>query len=236
MNYLAHGHRWLDDPYFVAGTALPDWLNVVNRRVRCRSRHAETQRHHRDARIAALARGVIQHHHDDGWFHQTAPFAELSLRFSKRLRERLPSQDRHRPAFVGHILVELLLDSALAERDRTLLDRYYAAVDRVDPQLVARGLAEMTGTELPSLNEWIPRFSRERFLYDYLQDAKLQFRINQVLLRVGLDWLPDDTLDCLADARSDVTTRLDEWLRDWPSPCAQEPPTQNKRTASCNLE
>ena len=29
MNYFAHAIRFLDDPYFLSGTALPDWLSVV---------------------------------------------------------------------------------------------------------------------------------------------------------------------------------------------------------------
>ena len=33
MNYFAHGVRFLEDPYFLAGTAVPDWLSVVDRRV-----------------------------------------------------------------------------------------------------------------------------------------------------------------------------------------------------------
>ncbi len=37
MNYLSHGFRFVDDPYFVAGTALPDWMSVLDRRNRARS-------------------------------------------------------------------------------------------------------------------------------------------------------------------------------------------------------
>ena len=40
MNYFAHGRPFVDDPYFLAGTAVPDWLNVVDRRVRVRSKQA----------------------------------------------------------------------------------------------------------------------------------------------------------------------------------------------------
>ena len=41
MNYFGHGHRFIDNPFFLAGTAVPDWLSVVNRRVRARRRLAE---------------------------------------------------------------------------------------------------------------------------------------------------------------------------------------------------
>ena len=29
MNYLAHGYRFTEDPLFLAGTAVPDWLRVA---------------------------------------------------------------------------------------------------------------------------------------------------------------------------------------------------------------
>ena len=36
MNYLAHGFRFTDEPYFLAGTAAPDWLSVIDRKMRLR--------------------------------------------------------------------------------------------------------------------------------------------------------------------------------------------------------
>jgi hypothetical protein len=41
MNYFAHARPFLDQPYFMAGTGVPDWLTVVDRRVRLRAKHAE---------------------------------------------------------------------------------------------------------------------------------------------------------------------------------------------------
>ena len=35
MNYFAHALPFLDRPYFVAGTAVPDWLTVADRRCGC---------------------------------------------------------------------------------------------------------------------------------------------------------------------------------------------------------
>ena len=40
MNYFAHGREFVDEPYFLAGTAVPDWLSVVDRPTRIRSRQA----------------------------------------------------------------------------------------------------------------------------------------------------------------------------------------------------
>jgi hypothetical protein len=50
-------------------------------------------------------------------------------------------------------------------------------------------------------------FSRERFLFDYLDDGKLLFRLNQVMRRVGLPVLPASLADLLAELRRDVRLR-----------------------------
>ena len=93
MNYFAHGFRFLDDPYFLAGTAVPDWLSVVDRRVRVRPREAEAAAAGDDDILARVARGVARHHADDARFHTTAAFAELSLTFTAAIRDRLPPDD-----------------------------------------------------------------------------------------------------------------------------------------------
>ena len=41
MNFFSHGFRYLDQPYLLAGTAVPDWLSYVDRKIRARRRLAE---------------------------------------------------------------------------------------------------------------------------------------------------------------------------------------------------
>src|SRR5579863_4782510 len=104
MNYFAHGFAHVDDPWFLAGTAVPDWLNVSDRGVRVREKQAAPLVTDVDPRVAALARGIVQHHADDAWFHVTPVFAELSWSFASRLREVLAPDEGMRPSFLGHIL------------------------------------------------------------------------------------------------------------------------------------
>ena len=214
MNYFAHGRLYLDDPYFVAGTAVPDWLSVVNRKSRARSKLAEPFTTHEDPKLAAVARGIIQHHHDDRWFHQTRAFAELSLDFTREIRDRLPADDGFRPSFLGHILVELLLDAKLIASDVARLDRYYAAIDALDPERVSAAVNRMTTQETGMLAFFIPRFSAERFLYDYLDDEKLLMRLNGVMRRVRLPALPHELAAWFPEARQRVNERADELLND----------------------
>lgn len=212
MNYFAHGRRFLDDPYFLAGTAVPDWLNVVNRRAKARSQAAAQWVDDADPVVARVAAGVVQHHFDDRWFHQTRAFVELNLEFAVAIRELLGEDSSFRPSFLGHILVELLLDANLVAADPTTLDRYYAVVDELDPQQITAAVNAMTTQPVPRLAEWIPRFSSERFLYDYADDERLLFRLNHVMKRVRLPELPKLIANFFPEARAEVARRQDELL------------------------
>lgn len=212
MNYFAHGRSFVDDPYFLVGTAVPDWLSVVDRGMRAKSKSAEPFLDHEDYRVAALAAGVVRHHHDDRWFHRTRAFVELSLQFSEAVRGVLTGDDGFRPSFLGHILVELLLDAELITEHPARLDAYYAAFDQIDAQFVADAVNAMATRQSDRLAGFIPLFCAERFLYDYVDDGKLLRRLNHVMRRVKLPLLPDQFLDILPGARQSVRRRRDELL------------------------
>jgi len=190
MNYFAHGFRYVDDPYFLAGTAVPDWLNVVDRRLRIRAKRAAAYLEAGDPLLRRVAAGIVQHHRDDARFHDAAAFVQVTAAVSCKLRAHLPAEAGHRPGFVAHVLVEVLLDAVLADRAPGRLEDYYRAIDALEPLAVADYVAQMAGRPADSLARWIDRFSRERFLFDYSQDAKLSGRLNQVMARVGLPRLP----------------------------------------------
>ena len=212
MNYLAHGYRHLDRPYFLAGTALPDWLGVVDRRCRVRTKHVAAWCDVEDVPLAEFARGVAQHHFDDGWFHETQAFFDLSSQFTAIFRAKLPGDEGMRPSFLGHILVELLLDDALADESQSLLDRYYRALDGVDPDIIERWVASMAPSPAVGLGRFIDLFRQVRFLYDYRDDAKLCYRLNQVMRRVGLPELPSSIGGVFPPARAAVAERLTDLL------------------------
>ena len=212
MNYFAHGRRFIDDPYFLAGTALPDWLNVVDRRLRVRTKHAQPFVGDADESVARLAAGVMQHHADDAWFHETRAFAELSLELSRMLRDQLPADDGFRPHFLGHILVEILLDAELIADDPARLEAYYSAMDNLDGDAVAAAVGVIAPRPAENLATFIGLFSRERFLFDYADDGKLLFRLNQVMRRVGLPVLPASLADVFAEMRPAVRSRMSELL------------------------
>jgi hypothetical protein len=212
MNYFAHGRRFVDEPYVLAGTAVPDWLRVSDRQVRVREKHALAFVGEGCASLADVARGIVRHHQDDAWFHQTRAFAELSLRLTAMARDALPCDEGFRPSFLGHVLVELLLDAALIEAEPGQLERYYQALAVVEPAAVAAAVGRMVGDPPQRLATFVELFCRERFLWDYLDDGKLWVRLNQVMRRVGLAPLPPTFVEALPDARQAVAGQAEQLL------------------------
>lgn len=297
MNYFAHGYRFIDRPYYLAGTAVPDWLRVADRDVRVRparallfvaqaSKAAEapvvpdscprspssdvaalaeranwgrlqevhgatielsaaeprggqppgtepgggrlqgveptgTQLHAPEtvgdrllgaAMVGEIAAGIVQHYKDDAWFHGTPVFASLSSSLSRLVRDALGPDEGLRCWFLGHILVELLLDAELISAQPHQLEAYYAALADVPPELVQQAVNLMAPRRAERLAAFIGVFLRERFLFDYGDDVKLAFRLEQVLRRAGLSPAGEALQHVLPSARRLVSQRAADLL------------------------
>jgi hypothetical protein len=223
VNYFAHGIRFVDRPLFLAGTAVPDWLSVIDRSVRLRPRQVGPCVDAGDADVAELAAGVLQHLEDDRWFHRTRAFFEVTGTVAALFRAHVTADDRFRASFLGHIVTELLLDRVLHEQHPAHLDRYYRALADVDPRSLVDMLRRMTGTELTRLGGFVSLFLRERFLYDYAEPARLRRRLNQVMHRVRLPELPVAAITVFEAGVDVVRERLRELLPpaefSWPTTC-----------------
>ncbi len=217
MNYFAHSHPFLDRPYFAAGTSVPDWLSAADRKMRLRSKHVEPFCDDADPLVAETTAGILQHLRDDAQFHETRAFAESTLELTVRTRDALGGETGLRPAFLGHLLVEVLLDAVLISESPGRLTEYYRTLDRVDAGRIEAAVNRMTPRTTGRLAFFIELFRRERVLWDYLEDDKLMVRLNQVMRRVQLDVLPEAFAAILPAARKLVIQRKDALLEGIPA-------------------
>lgn len=222
MNYFTHALPHLRDPVYIAGTALPDWLSVVNRKVRVRTKTLTPFFESDDPFIAALATGAQRHLDDDGWFHATRGFAEVTAELGLLFRDRLGGTDGFRCGFLAHLALELLLDAVLWEQFPREMDVYYDLLAEVDAARVEAVVTQITGQNPEGLAWLIEHYRREEILRDYADDARLARRLNQVLRRVKLTPLPDEAPRWLAEARQIVRARVMDVLPPtdypWPQP------------------
>ena len=209
---------FLDRPYFAAGTGVPDWLAVADRGTRVRPKSAELLTKDPQPRTVGVARGVLQHVRDDRRFHQGRAFAEVSLELTAAVRDTLGADKGFRPAFLAHLLVEVLLDASLVARHPARLEAYWRTLDSVDPLLIEQAVNRMASRPTDRLAPMISGFRRERILRDYLEDGKLFVRLNQVMRRVKLAQLPEGLRRLLPTARRMVEDRKAELLDGIPTP------------------
>lgn len=207
MNFLTHAIRYLDRPLVAAATGIPDWLTVADRKIRARGKMAHQHVGSSDPDLRAVACGILYHIEDDHWFHATAAFSELNLQLAVQLRDRLPGDRGFRPTFVGHILIEMLLDSLWLRDHPELGGEYYEACQMAGPLRIERCVNAITGKPTDRLAPVIIRFIEARFLYDYLEPERLLMRLNQVMNRVGLQPLPASLRGWLSAASNLVESR-----------------------------
>jgi len=212
MNFLSHAIPYLtsssfDSPLLAVSTGIPDWLTVVDRKIRARGKLAEQHVNSADPELSDVAKGILLHISDDRWFHGTQAFVETNMELALQLRDQLPGDAGFRPSFVGHILIEMLLDGLWIRDDRNHADAYYAAIRQAPPATIERCVNVITGKPTTKLAAVIDRFTEIQFLYDYLDHEKMLMRLNQVMNRVGLPPLPATIVGWLPEAQDLVESR-----------------------------
>lgn len=198
------------------GCGLPDWLGAADRKVRAREKLFQPLCEDADPITSSLAKGIVQHHRDDRWFHQTATFVDMSMQFSLEVRERLGGEAGFRPGLMGHIVIELLLDAWLHEQFPGKLEDYYQAVASVDAERVQATVNQFTKKPTERLVWYFGLFLRERYIFDYADDQRLLYRLNRVFERVKLKPIEGELDRWLPSARSRVYQHASTLLIDLP--------------------
>lgn len=132
---------------------------------------------------AYLRAGVLNHLRADAAFHRHAEFERRVREVTPRVAALWP-QFRH-ATMAAHILVEMMLDRFLLQRDGQMAERYYA--NFAEP-VVARA-SELAGDSEPKQKDMLAvlqRFVSWGFLRDYLRAEGLAYRFTRMLTRTRM--------------------------------------------------
>lgn len=214
MNYLSHGVAFLDRPLVLAGSVVPDLLSAIDRRCRVRQRRLDPilEDKSTESPVREVVEGLQAHLQDDHWFHGSEAFLEVSAKLTRLFRKAMPDDDTHRVGFLGHIVVELLLDRWIIEQNAQTLKQFYEAFAAVDPQIVQYTVNRAALRPTEKLIPFWHRFVEERFLADYVEPERMHRRLNHVMKRVGLPRLDDHLVDVLVEGHVLISDRAVDLL------------------------
>ncbi len=165
------------------GACTPDLLSVADRAVRLRSKRVLPFIEGSPPDEAEFYRGVLQHLHDDDWFSRHPRLCGSHREVAACFRRAIGGDHPTPCSFLGHVVMEMLLDSVLMEQHPDSVDRFYEALRAIDPRRVEAAVNQCARQPTERLALLIPRFIAERFLDDYATPSGLAWRLNQVLKR-----------------------------------------------------
>jgi len=183
MNYLTHyliDHKE-GNPNYNFGLALPDLINVSKRGWRAESHSFPVA----NKNVNEIWEGYQQHFAADAKFHNSELFEKHSKRLRKEFDQQGLNQQGIRLFFVGHVLLEMLLDRHIVKTRRDMADQFYEQLNLVNDSDI-ESFFEAAGDKIPdTFLEFFGKFKNSRYLYSYAENHGMFYALNRLLRRTG---------------------------------------------------
>jgi hypothetical protein len=191
MNFISHYYfdRHVADNLFAVGVSSPDLLSIFLRSVRIKDAHVKAMSARTDLspEQQSFLKGVIRHFDGDKVFHSSEFFFNETHLLAVMLRERFGKFSVPRSFFVSHIMLELIIDKVLIQRDPSILGDYYSNFEQHSPSEIAKLTEWIADAPLPNYADFIEKFMERKFLYRYTDWGYVTYVLKRILQRVGVE-------------------------------------------------
>lgn len=207
MNYLSHYFfdRVEDNKYYNIGLILPDLARSHISKLRINPyRNIEFT----TEEIGSINRGCNKHFESDRKFHNWNVFVTLSQEATDAMRES-GDKDLDRDYFLSHILIEMLLDKILLDKNPSLATEFYAMINEVEMEWILKYLrySGLQDDELFKGNH--RRFMKAGFLKDYTSIENVVNILEKVAVKTGLNEFTDSQKELLEDISKTLEPQLE---------------------------
>ena len=222
MNFL--GHYYLDRNHpsslFALGAATPDLLSIYNENFRVKHAHVRPGVSlDIDWDHLPLLEGMRRHFHADNLFHSSDFFNENTAFATQELKRRFKTNEFQRKFFISHVLLELLLDKALIDREKDILHEYYTHFAVHWPfSSVKEATEKVSRHSLPNYDHFLDKFLSNKYLTHYKEWDHIIFVLGRIMRRAGVDhpeFLDDPAMTTyLADLQEKITPQIPKLFED----------------------
>jgi hypothetical protein len=206
VNYLSHFYfdQVEDNKYYNIGLILPDLARAHISKLRINPYKNIT---FTTKEIASMNDGCNKHFASDRKFHNWMVFVDLTNRATDMIRES-GDKDINRDYFITHIMVEVLLDKILLDRNPNLANEFYDMVKSVEQDWVLKFMryAGLQDDELWKGQH--KRFMKADFLNSYTSLENVVAAVEGVCRKLDMIELNDDQRQLLIDICETIEPEL----------------------------
>ena len=185
MNYLAHYYfdQQSTDPYYILGIALPDLVKNHNRRWNVHPFKHESA-YSTDSRLQSIYKGWERHLAVDHYFHENNYFIENSRFISKRMRLIPFENNKVKPFMIGHVGLELILDTLLIKNNSIDANSFYKQLAACDPEIIIEFLKINEIEDAEAFTTFYERFCSIQYLLSYKSNESIVYALNRIQYRL----------------------------------------------------
>jgi len=190
MNFLSHFYldQHVDDSLYIVGIATPDLLSIFDSNVRLKERKLPIpMENSATPEQLSIYNGALRHFHVDRIFHSSDFFHKETQLISRLLKAEFKDPPIHRGFFIGHILLELVMDRILVQKDINLVHRYYTHFEKFGVKLMEQKTEWLCRRPLPGYDAFLVRFIERKHLHYYKDWDFLKDILRRMLNYVQID-------------------------------------------------
>lgn len=181
MNFLSHYYfdQNVTDCYHILGTVLPDLLKNADKTIVL---HPE-KLHHPNNKVNSIIKGWNKHLEVDRYFHSSDFFKTHSHQLKKML---LPAMEDSpvKPFFLGHIAVELILDSLLITTKKIDVDDFYDHLHGCEDGIIHEFFYAAGLEESDFFFRYFEKFKKDRYLHTYADISQITYALRRICMRI----------------------------------------------------
>ncbi len=198
MNYLSHYYfdQKNPDPYYILGIALPDLTKNHHRRWNMHP-HKYLAEYENKPIFQSIYKGWERHLVVDHFFHESPFFREKSNMITERMRTIPFENNKVKPFMIGHIGLELMLDTLLIKNKKIDGTKFYEQLEKCDINEIVKFL-EINGIENPaSFTTFFERFSTIQYLLSYQSNESIVYALNRIQFQLNQQFFTENDVRLL---------------------------------------
>lgn len=182
MNFISHfylEHAYKDNPYIIAGLAIPDlWHTQLNL-------YAPKHDANETLELHQFKVGLQKHFMADKVFHNSDYFISMSEWANQEIRKANTSTQLKRKFFLVHISIEILLDRVLINLFPDLVEEFYDCFANVNPEQIQTYMEQIYYYNFDGLSDRIKQFTTQKRIYEYSDDNKFMDLLDWMMQKIA---------------------------------------------------